>query len=76
MAQRALVRAGMSPEASKQELDLYIVEIQASQASTADVLKAGFMAGFGVVIAGLVLFVSAIVLTGLVEVVLGFNGSG
>ena len=47
LAQQALVRAGMSPDTSQEELDIYLEEIRAARTPTLDLLKAGFLAGMG-----------------------------
>ncbi len=75
LAQQALVRAGMSPEASQEELDDYLEQIRAARTSTPDLLTAGFVAGVGVVLAGLVLFVASVVLAGVVETLIDPGGA-
>ncbi len=75
-AQQALVRAGMSPEASQEELDIYLEEIRAARTPTFDLLKSGFLAGMGVVLAALALFIFMIVATGVVELLIDPEGKG
>jgi Na+-transporting methylmalonyl-CoA/oxaloacetate decarboxylase gamma subunit len=75
-AQQALVRAGMSPEASQEELDIYLEEIRAARTPTFDLLKSGFLAGMGVVLAALALFIFIIVATGVVELLIDPEGKG
>ncbi len=75
-AQQALVRAGMSPETSQEELDVYLEEIRAARTPTRDLLKAGFLAGMGVVLAALVLFIVLIIAMGVVEVLIDPDGKG
>ena len=76
LAQQALVRAGMSPETSQEELDIYLEEIRAARTPTLDLLKAGFLAGMGVVLAGLALFIFMIVAMGVVELLIDPDGKG
>ena len=75
-AQQALVRAGMSPETSQEELDVYLEEIRAARTPTPDLLKSGFLAGMGVVLAALVLFIVMIVAMGVVELLIDPDGKG
>ena len=75
-AQQALVRAGMSPETSQEELDIYLEEIRAARTPTPDLLKSGFLAGMGVVLAALVLFIVMIVAMGVVELLIDPDGKG
>lgn len=75
-AQQALVRAGMSPEASQEELDIYLEEIRAARTPTLDLLKAGFLAGAGVLLAALALFIVMIVAMGVVELLIDPEGKG
>ncbi len=67
VAQMALVRAGMSPEVSRDELDEYLDQIRAARSSRRSVMSAGFVAGMGVVLFGLALFSIGIAGMGLVE---------
>ncbi len=76
LAQQALVRAGMSPETSQEELDIYLEEIRAARTPTLDLLKAGFLAGMGMVLAGLALFIFMIVAMGVVELLIDPDGKG
>ena len=75
-AQQALVRAGMSPETSQEELDIYLEEIRAARTPTLDLLKAGFLAGAGVLLAALALFIVMIVAMGVVELLIDPEGKG
>lgn len=75
-AQQALVRAGMSPETSQEELDIYLEEIRAARTPTLDLLKSGFLAGMGVVLAALALFIVMIVAMGVVELLIDPEGKG
>ena len=75
-AQQALVRAGMSPETSQEELDVYLEEIRTARTPTLDLLKAGFLAGMGVVLAALVLFIVLIIAMGVVELLIDPDGKG
>lgn len=75
-AQQALVRAGMSPEASQEELDIYLEEIRAARTPTFDLLKAGFLAGMGVLLAALAIFIVMIVASGVVELLIDPEGKG
>ena len=75
-AQQALVRAGMSPETSQEELDVYLEEIRAARTPRRDLLKAGFLAGMGVVLAALVLFIVLIFAMGVVELLIDPDGKG
>ena len=75
-AQQALVRAGMSPETSQEELDVYLEEIRAARTPTPDLLKSGFLAGMGVVLAALALFIVMIVAMGVVELLIDPDGKG
>ena len=67
IAQFALVRAGMPPRVSWSELDAYLAEIRAARSPTSALVQAGFLAGMGVVLAGLVLFAIGILIVGGIE---------
>ncbi len=67
IAQFALVRAGMPPRVSWPELDAYLAEIRAARSPTSALVQAGFLAGMGVVLAGLVLFAIGILIVGGIE---------
>ena len=67
IAQFALVRAGMPARVSRSELDAYLAEIRAARSPTSALAQAGFLAGMGVVLAGLVLFAIGILIVGGIE---------
>ncbi len=67
IAQFALVRAGVPPDVSSSELDSYLTEIRAARSPTSALVQAGFVAGMGVVLAGLALFAIGILVVGGIE---------
>ncbi len=67
IAQFALVRAGMPARVSRSELDAYLAEIRAARSPISALGQAGFLAGMGVVLAGLVLFAIGILIVGGIE---------